>query len=177
MLMKLQGQDKVPTPNLAGEEDPEDSGVKAVNFRTEPFWTRLQYPAETPLTTTRTFDFHDVVSNALVGADPQTPVFTAQSGTPVRFRLLMAGGHSRNIVFALHGHGWQKEPWVGDSTLQGSNSRSPLEGAHMGIGPTDHFNLLVNAGGAFQVEGDYLFRDMASFGFDGGLWGIFRVVP
>ncbi len=177
MLMKLQGQDKVPAPNLAGAEDPEDSGMKAVNFRTEPFWKRLQYPPETPLTTTRTFDFHDVVSNALVGADPQTPVFTAEAGMPVRFRLLMAGGHSRNIVFALHGHGWQKEPWVSDSRLQGSNPLSPIEGARMGIGPTDHFNLLVNAGGAFQVDGDYLFRDMASFGFDGGLWGIFRVVP
>jgi hypothetical protein len=47
----------------------------------------------------------------------------------------------------------------------------------MGIGPTDHFNLLTTAGGAFRIPGDYLFRDMASFGFDGGLWGIFRVVP
>ncbi len=31
------------------------------------------------------------------------------------------------------------------------------------------------AGGKFKIQGDYLYRTFASFGFDNGLWGIFRV--
>ena len=41
--------------NLAGIEDPEDSGQKAVNYRTEPLWKRMQHAAETPLDQTRAF--------------------------------------------------------------------------------------------------------------------------
>jgi hypothetical protein len=49
----------------------------------------------------------------------------------------------------------------------------------MGHGPTNHADLLLRngAGGAFSILGDYLFRDFAGPGFDGGLWGILRVVP
>jgi hypothetical protein len=37
--------------------------------------------------------------------------------------------------------------------------------------------LPVNgAGGKFRIGGDYLYRTFASFGFDNGMWGIFRVV-
>jgi hypothetical protein len=35
--------------------------------------------------------------------------------------------------------------------------------------------LKNGAGGKFLVPGDYLFRDLASFTFDGGMWGILRV--
>jgi hypothetical protein len=38
--------------------------------------------------------------------------------------------------------------------------------------------LLKNgAGGDFQVPGDYLYRTFQSFQFDGGMWGVFRVIP
>jgi len=37
--------------------------------------------------------------------------------------------------------------------------------------------LKYGAGGAFRIVGDYLYRDQASFTFDGGMWGIFRVKP
>jgi manganese oxidase len=169
----------IPVKNLAGEEDPEDSGQKAINFRSEPMWTRLLYSPETPLTTTRTFDFHDALANSQVGGDPQTPVFTVNAGTPIRIRLLQAGGHGRNEVFSVFGHTWEKEPYSNGSTTLGHNPLSPWEGAHMGVGPTSHFDLLLrnDAGGEFSVPGDYLFRDLASFGFDGGLWGILRIVP
>ena len=168
-----------PIANLPGAEDSEDSGQKAFNYRTEPFWHRMQYAPDTPLTTTRTFDFHNVLSNTQVGADPQTPVFTVSAGTPVRIRLLQAGGHARNEVFALHGHAWDKEPYINGSSKLGFNALSPWEGAAKGIGPTNHADFLLRngAGGKFSVVGDYLFRDMASFGQDGGLWGILRVIP
>lgn len=124
-------------------------------------------------------DWHRAVANAKVGGvDPQTPVFTAEAGQPVRFRLLQAGGHSRNIVFALHGHVWDKEPYVLNSTRLGRNDFSFWEGARMGHGPSNHFDVLVRngAGGAHLITGDYLFRDQVGIGFDNGLWGILRVV-
>ncbi len=165
-------------PVTAAEEDAEDSGQKALNYRTEPMWFRMGYAPDTPLTTTRTFDFSNVLSNSQVGGDPKTPVFTAQAGQEVRFRVVHPGGHSRNHIFSVHGHSWQHEPYVLGSTQIGDNVKSMRHGSQMGVGPSSHFDEVIeSAGGAFQVPGDYLFRDFQSFMFDGGLWGILRVAP
>jgi hypothetical protein len=174
--------DGSPVPNLGGPggaEDPEDSAQKAINYRTEPLWKRMNYAPETPFTTTRTFDFTNVLTNAQVGGDPQTPVFTAQAGQAVRFRILNANGHMRNNVFNLHGHFWQDEPYTNNSKSIGNNPLSEFKGALYGIGPSSHYEVIpVNgAGGARRVPGDYLYRTQESFMFDGGIWGIFRVRP
>jgi len=176
-------------PNLAETEDPEDSGQKAFNYRTEPMWFRGGWAPDAPLGLTRNQDMADILRNDYNGinADPQTPLFTAEAGMPVRLRVLHPGGNQRNNVFTLHGHAWQQEPYIYDeldydearvgSTRMGYNWKSMQEGAYMGHGPSNHFNaLLINgAGGKGGVTGDYLYRDMASFQFDGGLWGTFRV--
>jgi|DewCreStandDraft_2_1066082.scaffolds.fasta_scaffold00032_205 hypothetical protein len=166
-----------PIPNTAEAEDPEDSGQKAVNYRTEPMWFRMGFAPDTPLETTRTFDFTNVLSNGKVGGDPVTPVFTAQVGESVRFRVLKPAGHARNHVFMLHGHIWEELPYINGSLLLGSNPLSEWKGAQMGHGPTNHFDVLLKngAGGRFGIVGDYLWRDFASFTFDGGIWGLFRV--
>ena len=93
---------------LAGQEDPEDSAQKGINYRTEPIWFRMGHAPEMPLTFTRTKDFFNVLKNAKVGGDPQTPVSTAKVGTAVRFRILQPGGHPRNHVWNLHGHIWER---------------------------------------------------------------------
>ncbi|HKI00570.1 MAG TPA: copper oxidase [Thermoanaerobaculia bacterium] len=167
-----------PVENLGCEEDPEDSGQKAINYTTEPLWKRMQHPPGTPFEATDDFaDWFDVLSNVKVGGNPQTPIFQAPPGTNVRFRLLMPGGHSRNIVFSLAGHQWDREPYINNSTQLGRNTFSFWEGAHMGHGPTNHFDVLLrnNAGGKFIIPGDYVHRDSVSQGLDAGLWGIFRV--
>ncbi|HEV7474342.1 MAG TPA: hypothetical protein VGN90_09845 [Pyrinomonadaceae bacterium] len=174
--------DGSPVPNLAGPEgaeDAEDSGQKAINYRTEPLWKRMNYPPETDLETTRTFDFTNVLTNAIVGGDPQTPVFTASAGQKVRFRILNANGHMRNNVFAVHGHYWQEEPYTSASTVIGDNPLSEVKGAQYGVGPSSHYEVIPTngAGGARRVAGDYLYRTQHSFHFDGGIWGIFRVTP
>lgn len=168
-----------PVPNLAGEEDSEDSGHKAINYRTEPLWKRMNYPPETPLEMTRDFDFTNALTNALVGGDPQTPVFTARAGEKVRFRVLNANGHGRSLEFQVHGHFWQEEPYINNSTMIGNNPLSEVKGSQYGVGASSHHEAIpVNgAGGARRVAGDYLYRDQMSFKFDGGLWGIFRVAP
>ncbi|MGZ5442546.1 MAG: copper oxidase [Thermoanaerobaculia bacterium] len=173
------GVDGSAVPLTAETEDPEDSGHKAFNYRTEPMWKRLNFAPDTPLTTTRTFDFTSAFSNLQVGGDPQTPVFTAYAGQAARFRILNSGGHARNNVFALHGHIWRELPYVLGSTSLGENPQSEFTGTFMGIGPSNHLDALLRngAGGAFRVPGDYLFRTQQSFMLDGGLWGILRVLP
>ena len=174
--------DGSPVPNLAGPggaEDAEDSAQKAVNYRTEPIWKRMNYAPETPFETTRNFDFTNVLTNAIVGGDPQTPVFTARAGQEVRFRLLNANGHMRNNLFNLHGHFWQDEPFTNNSKSIGNNPLSENKGVVYGIGPSSHYEVIPTngAGGARRVAGDYLYRTQESFQFDGGIWGVFRVTP
>jgi len=174
--------DGSPVPNLGGPdgaEDAEDSAQKAINYRTEPLWKRMNYAPETPFENTRNFDFTNVLTNAQVGGDPQTPVFTAKAGQEVRFRILNSNGHMRNNVWNLHGHYWQDEPYTNNSKSIGNNPFSEFKGAQYGIGPSSHYEVIpVNgAGGARRVAGDYLYRTQESFQFDGGIWGIFRVTP
>lgn len=162
---------------IADDDDAEDSAQKGINYRTEPLWFRMGYLPQTPLQVTRDQNFFNVLSNTKVGADPVTPIFTATAAQPVRFRVVNAGGHPRNNVFALHGHIWDEEPWSTNGLSQAFNSISERKGAQFGIGPTSHDNFLLRngAGGAFRVTGDYLYRTFQSFQFDGGIWGIFRV--
>ncbi|MFZ2404499.1 MAG: hypothetical protein WAW41_05135 [Methylobacter sp.] len=165
-------QQGMPVPNTAQSEDPEDSGQKAFNYKTEPLWTRMGFAPETALELTRNEDF----SNVLQGAS-ETPVFKSKVGDSVRLRVLQPGGHARNHVFQLHGHGWQEEPYINGSTAMGKNNWSEWKGSEAGIGPGSHLNLLLTngAGGYYGTPGDYLYRDQASFQFDNGLWGVFRV--
>jgi hypothetical protein len=116
------------------------------------------------------------MSNILVG-NAETPIFKSKAGESVRLRVLHPGGHARNHVFQLHGHGWQEMPYTNRSTVMGQNNWSTWEGAEAGIGAGSHLNLMLTngAGGKYATVGDYLYRDQSSFQFDGGLWGIFRV--
>ena len=190
--LNLRFGDGSPVPNTAEAEDSEDSGQKGFNYRTEPFWKRMGYAPQTPLSCgddgngniitdcTRNRDFTNSLSNSITGGeDPVTPVFTARAGVPVRFRILHPAGHARNHVFQVHGHIWEEEPYTASSTIIGSNPLSQWQGSQYGVGPGSHFDVLLKngAGGRFGVTGDYLFRDQGSFAFDGGLWGIFRVTP
>lgn len=134
----------------------------------------MRFAADTPLEVTRTQDFSDVLKGT---SDPETPVFMSTVGADVRLRVLHPGGHARNHVFQVHGHGWQEEPFTNNSTVMGNNTWSQWIGAEPGIGAGSHLNLLLTngAGGYYGTPGDYLYRDQSSFQFDGGLWGIFRV--
>jgi hypothetical protein len=164
-------------PNLGAENDPEDTGQKAINYRTEPMWKRLGYEPDLGFSDTRKFDFTNSLSNGQVGDDPVTQVFSVTRANPVRFRVLLPGGHPRNQGFIVHGHEWQEEPYINRSTQIGNNPKSEWKGSQLGHGPSNHFDvdIFYGAGGRFRIIGDYLYRDRASFTFDGGIWGIFRV--
>jgi hypothetical protein len=164
-----------------GVDDPEDTGNMGINYRSEPMWFRLGFDPGAPLEQTRNVDMTNAVSNSQVGGDPATPVFTAKRGTPVRFRIAEpTPGHGRNGVFNLHGHIWQREPYVAGAVPSqsiGNNPTSEYRGMQEGLGTGNHFDIVLQngAGGGFEIPGDYLFRDQTSFMLDGGRWGLLRV--
>jgi manganese oxidase len=164
-------------PNLGDEDDPEDTGQKAINYRTEPMWKRLGYEPDLQFSDTRKFDFTNSLSNIQIGGQPVTQVFAVGRGNLVRFRVLHPGGHARNQGFIIHGHEWQEEPYTANSTRIGNNPLSEWKGSQAGHGPSNHFevDIFYGAGGRFKVIGDHLYRDRSSFTFDGGIWGIFRI--
>jgi hypothetical protein len=213
-------KDGTPVENVAAEgvvaEDSEESGQAAVNYGSEPMWHRFGLAPNAPFGHAGAGgpgegagpgygdvpNAHEAYSNVLAaGTDPVTPVFTARPGQELRFHLLEPAGVGRAGVFALHGHVWQRAPYVcpGSSRLGLANNCNPtgfyptLPGFEVGsraIGtsatsmylggqesvlPGAHFDIVTPAGGTNGVPGDYLFRDQAAFGNTSGLWGIVRV--
>jgi hypothetical protein len=178
-----------PVRNYVGESDPEDSGMKAFNYRTEPLWARLGFLDEMTKRDRNTFldvsellnDVNQaaVFSSAAFG-DPATPVFSAAAGTPVRFRVVQPTGHQRQHGFTIYGHNWFHEPWRENSTVIWSpgfaEPTSTTIGTQGGHTARRHWNIVLrNAGGAFKQPGDYMFRTQESYQVTNGLWGIFRV--
>jgi hypothetical protein len=122
-------------------------------------------------------DVSAAVADTQVQGAPQTPVFVAAVGTPVRVRVVYPGGDG-DQVFAVHGHGWQEEPYIQNSTAIGSNPLSQSLGFQQ-VSPYQSANLVLeSAGGTFHVPGDYLYHAfMSPFEEFGGLWGVLRVSP
>ena len=180
--------------NIADEggaiaEDSEDSGQAAINYASEPLWFRFGILPSTDFSTQRAIpNSHMAYSNSLVGADPQTPIFTALTGDDVRMRVLEPTGVGRGSVFQLQGHVWQRDPYLAQynsETLEmifpskeiGENPLGMYLGHQESILPAAHFDIVPKhgAGGQGKVVGDYLYQDRGSFGNLNGLWGIFRV--
>ncbi|HYH08130.1 MAG TPA: hypothetical protein VEK11_13820 [Thermoanaerobaculia bacterium] len=167
----------------------------SVNFGTEPMFLRFAPNIGDFNNTDMSAAFSNFLVNPNTGSqqgEPQTPIFTAPAGMPVRFRMLHPdgpGGFPDN-VFTLHGHVWQEEPYVNDaagnpSAVLGTNPLSQWMGARDGFGSGNHFDILFpSAGGPNKVAGDYLYGSFpvqrgpgTQEGAVGGFWGVFRVTP
>jgi hypothetical protein len=136
----------------------------------------------------------DGVSEA---GDPATPVFrtTVDAANPVldtRMYVLNGASADRDGTFILHGHVWQRDPYVctGSTTdldspqddvvslagrcdpdaavpsnALGLNPHAKYMGGEEGLGHVyGHWPILFDAGGTAGVPGDYLFRDYAPNG-------------
>ena len=171
-------------PVITGAEEPvESGGQKGFNYRTEPLWARLGQPADAG-NDLNNFDQTNLLSSTATNlgcggpcGDPETPVFTARAGNPVRFRLVNVAGHPRQHAFSIYGHHWQFEPWKNNSTEQGFNPVSFEVFSYASIAPPRSLNILTTAGGLMRIPGDYLYRDQSPFPMGEGRWGIFRVTP
>lgn len=166
--------------DCVGVEDSEDSGNKAVNYRTEPFWFRKGYAPGLFPNQKADIDFANVLSNSITGGqDPQTPILTVAKGEQVRIRLVQPGGHGRNGVFTVHGHAHESRPYANGNVFSqtiASNPASDLRPAREGTGAGQHFDFVLGpAGGVFNVPGDYLIRNEFPNGFEAGMWNLLRV--
>ncbi len=207
--------DSFPTENLLGEgsfgvaEDSQDMGHMTINYGTEPLWFRFGLLPNSPAGNAGNGSFGgvanagDMYSNGLVGQDPQTAVFTAAAGTEFRMHVLMPFAPGRGSTFDLHGHAWQRDPYVCEGSADlGLAGKCDMGNGHAGtpgtgeVGSTSighnpigfgmggieswsaaqHYEVVIpSAGGANGVGGDFLFRDHMGLGNHGGLWGIVRV--
>jgi hypothetical protein len=181
-------------------EDSEDSGQMSINYGSEPLWFRFGLMPNVPFGNVAgglggVANASQAYSNSLATGgvaigEPSTPVFEAKPGEEFRIRLLNPSGVGRGSIMTLHGHVWQRSPYgcgvtgtgVGMcSTGVGSRDigQSPISfylGAQDQVIPYSHFDVVLpSAGGTGKVPGDYLFRDVGSFGNLGGLWNLVRV--
>jgi FtsP/CotA-like multicopper oxidase with cupredoxin domain len=164
-------------PSKTAPFAPAQGKIGAINYRTEPRGLRI--PSANVPASPQGYSqlFSNSVNNPPV--DPQTPVFVAAAGTPVRFRLLVPSTSTSNAVaappvFIVSGHNFQQEPYIEDSTMIGFNPLSETHGAVRG-GVGDKFDLLFqSAGGHGKVAGDYLYLTYQTAGV-AGTWGLFRV--
>ena len=149
----------------------------AVNYRTEPL--NFRYAGRT------TSDFSCMLSNQLFQVpprpstpigDPKTPIFTANAGSQVRFRMTHPFGTGTSQVFTVNGHVWQRNPYNTNSTKIGSNIFSQWIGSRDNHGSSDHSDLVIEkAGGEGGLGGDYLYSVFLPSELRQGVWGIFRV--
>jgi hypothetical protein len=146
--------------------------TSAVNYRTEP--QSFRYKGST------TTDFSCMLSNLLIQPapkdEPRTPIFTANPGEQVRFRMTHPFGTGQSQVFTVHGHTWQRNPYTGESTVIGNNQLSQWLGSRDNHGSSDHFELVLDkAGGESSKTGDYLYTVYVPQQSSVGAWGLFRV--
>jgi hypothetical protein len=208
-------------PNIASEgqgipEDSHDAGQKGVNYGSEPAWFRFALAPDAnfgrgPGEFGAQADVWELYNNVQVGGeDPATPVYDVPANAEARVRLLNPTGVGRGSTFTMHGHLWQRDPYVcldeagnallitdglagkcasidpldmstalGDASARiGTNPIGMTMGGQESWQPYQHFEMrLENTGGVNGKDGDYLFRDQASFGNTDGIWGIMRVAP
>ena len=206
-------KDGKPVQHMNGEgvgipEDSQEASGMLLNYGIEPMWFRFGILPQAPFgpaATTGSYasipNSHKAYHNSLpvpgvlaaTMGDPVTPVFIATAGMPARVRITNPYGTTRGSTFQMHGHLWQRDPYVcpGEtrnlltgaclmtsvaSRAIGQNPQGFYEAGRDSWTPASHFDIVMpSAGGANAVKGDYLYRDAASFGSASGVWGIMRV--
>jgi hypothetical protein len=210
-----------------GREGAEDSGHAGFNYGMEPSWFRFKLAPDADFGNAQSPpgafgsipNVHAFYANGLVAAepnsipnnspvslagDPVTPVFwnMVDPENPVfdtRMYVLNGASADRDGTFILHGHLWQRDPFVCTGASQdtsvplagrcdpnepvpsralGFNMQGKWMGGEEGMGHAyGHWPILFDAGGTDGVPGDYLFRDYSPSGNRNGQFGILRVVP
>jgi len=136
-------------------------GDALVNFRTSPIGPRIERLG------TRNLTRQAHLFTAAVAGPPSTPVFVAEAGDRVRFRVLSA--HSEQPqVFSVEGHDWQMANGVAGADVM--SSRMLISGGALNV-------ALRQAGGPAQRPGDYLWLNHRMPFLEAGQWGILRIVP
>ncbi len=175
-------------PPGAPDDYGRDQGGMAINYRNEPFPTRINSG-----TSGAQAEPAHVFSSAVHG-DPSTPVFRAYPGDPVIFRF-MGGAHEEGHNFTLSGHRWLHEPDDPDSNLYDSQfvmiaeffnfeisgtqvvrrgtRNDAVEKAREATSTESGSTMILPTGAG--AAGDYLYSSQPLNDLWLGMWGIFRV--
>jgi hypothetical protein len=174
----LQFQDNLTVQSVPQGNNPNQYATitNAINYKSEPLDSRFGDTTNTAIQF-NSVDVSAATSNTMTNnAYPETPHLVAQKGTPIRLRLLHAGGAGTGEIFELHGHNWQEEPYTDDSKKIGNNEKSQWFGYRDQLGALNSFDLPISsAGGRNEIPGDYLYRSMSNTTFKAGVWGMFSV--
>jgi hypothetical protein len=89
--------------------------------------------------------------------DPQTPVFRAQAGDATRMYVLNGASADRDGTFILHGHLWQRDPYVCTGAADnGASSNSPQDDTVLLEGRCDPYALVPSSALGFNEQGKWM---------------------
>ena len=159
-------------------DDSYDFGERAINYRTEPLWSRIDYTAQPYAACQQSLvvsgDINPCVlgPNLMVDNDSrlpadlrglpvETPVFEAKAGQSVRFRVLQADGRARQHSFHVIGHSYA------DLGMEGFLAT----GASL-IAPGKAVTADLYGG---AKRGYWHYRDGPTKFINTGMWGLFKV--
>ncbi|WP_253261742.1 hypothetical protein [Ramlibacter montanisoli] len=198
-------RDGTPVEHINGEgvgipEDSQEASGMLLNYGTEPLWFRFGILPQAPFGNCPgcyggIANPELAYSNSLagVGGDPVTPVFQANRNQQTRLHITNPHGTSRGSTLAVHGHVWQRDPYIcpGEARngLTGACLMTSVGSRALGVNPhgfatsgqeswtpSSHFDIVLpSAGGGNGVVGDYLVRDQGAFGNASGVWSVIRV--
>ena len=151
-------------------------GTRAINYRSEPFYNRLQ----------RTADQKSLGYSSYTFADPATTIPRGYLGDPTKIRLLHAGSEVFHI-YHLHGGGirWRLNPH-GDPSYNyadtGLNKTPSVVHSNsnrldaQSVGPGESYDLEIEggAGGVQQAAGDFVWHCHIGEHYVAGMWSLWR---
>jgi len=194
-LHKKGGAGAGPVKDCPVCDDSYDRGEKGVNYRTEPFWARLNESGQRVPNAVRGVDGEpveperyregaiDEQSNLnFAKFDPRiwtaehrpiaTPAFLASAGETVKFRVIQPGGRARQRSFQIVGNDYADLlPFAVDS----HGDKAPRLGSPASalLGP----GKAITATFRDLRAGCYVYKDGPTSLLSGGVWGSFKVTP
>ncbi|RZS54551.1 copper oxidase [Sphaerotilus mobilis] len=165
-------------PSSADGDDSYDQGERALNYRTEPLWSRIDFNGQPSancsqalvlagdvnpcvLPATLMTDNDARLPSTLRGLPVETPVFSATAGEAVTFRVLQADGRARQHSFRVIGHSYA-DLGIERFIAPGASLIAPGKGVSASL-----------QGGA--KRGYWHYRDGPTPMIGSGMWGLFKV--
>ncbi|HEV2783745.1 MAG TPA: hypothetical protein VGX25_30530 [Actinophytocola sp.] len=160
-------------------------GTRALNYRSEAFYRRLELQARRGILTEATLDAAESQTyGSYANGDPATPQPRSYLGEPTKFRTVHAGGETLH-VHHLHGGGdrWPMNPNAVANNFAGGLQKNPPNNASsvmldsQTIGPSEGYDMRIEcgAGGCQQAAGDFLFHCHIAHHYIAGMWSFWRV--
>ncbi|MEU7384793.1 MULTISPECIES: hypothetical protein [unclassified Streptomyces] len=175
-----------PTPTIPNEGGGGTNAYRpasrAINYRSEPFYRRLQLEAERGAQAQEANK--SLAYSSYTYGDPATPMPRSYLGEPTKTRLVDAGVQQLH-VHHVHGGGtrWRLNPDADDTAMNAGLSKIPIQKAtsirldSQTVGPTETFSLEheCGAGGCQRATGDFLYHCHIAQHYIAGMWGLWRV--